>query len=144
MIKAGIVEPSDSPYAAPIVLIKKKDQSLRVCVDYRGLNKEIVFDPVPMPRMYEVINTVYKVKYISKLDLTKGYWQVPLDLESRRKSIFTTPSWQYQFTFTPVGMMNSGATFVRMLDKVLAGYTEFANSFIDDIGIFSDGWEYHI
>ena len=76
MIQAGIVEPPDSPYASPIVLINKKDQSLRVCVDYRGLNKETVFDPVPMPRMDEVLNTVYKAKYISKLDLTKGYWQV--------------------------------------------------------------------
>jgi hypothetical protein len=72
IIKAGIAEPPDSPYAAPIVLIKKKDQSLRICVDYRGLNKETVFDPVPMPRMDEVLNTVYKAKYISKLDLTKG------------------------------------------------------------------------
>ena len=57
MIKAGIVEPSDSPYAAPIVLIKKKDQSIRVCVDYRRLNKETVFDPVPMPRMDDVLNS---------------------------------------------------------------------------------------
>lgn len=122
MIKAGIVEPSDSPYAAPIVLIKKKDQSLRFCVDYRGLNKETVFDPVPMPRMDEVLNKVSKAKYISKLDLTKGYWQVPLDLESRRKSSFVAPSGQYQFTVTPFGMMNSGATFVCMMDKVLVGY----------------------
>ena len=73
MIKAGIVEPSASPYAPPpIVLIKKKDQSLRINVDYRGLNKETVFDPVLMSGMNEVLNTVYKAKYISKLDLTKG------------------------------------------------------------------------
>jgi hypothetical protein len=144
MIKAGIVEPHDSPYAPPIVLIKKKDQSLRFCVDYRGLNKETVFDPVPMPRMDKVLNKVSKAKYISKLDLTKGYWQVPLNLESRRKSSFVTPSGQYTFTVTPFGMMNSGATFVRMMDKVLAGYEEFADFFIDDIGIFSDCWEYHI
>ena len=69
---------------------------------------------------------------------------VILDLESRRKSSFFTPSGQYQFTVTPFGLMNSGATFVHMMDKVLAGYEEFADSFIDDIGIFSDGWEYHI
>jgi hypothetical protein len=67
-----------------------------------------------------------------------------LDLESRRKSSFFTPSGQYQFTVTPFGLMNSGATFVRMMDKVLAGYEEFTHSFIDDIGIFSDCWEYHI
>lgn len=63
MIKAGIIEPADSPYAALIVLIKKKDQSLRFCVDYRDLNKETVFDPVPMPRMDEALNKVRKAKY---------------------------------------------------------------------------------
>lgn len=144
MIKAGIIEPADSPYTAPIVLIKKKDQSLRFCVDYRDLNKETVFDPVPMPRMDEVLNKVSKAKYISKLDLFQDYWQVLPDLESRRKSSFFTPSVQYQFTVTPLGLMNSGATFVRMMDKVLAGYEEFTHSFIDDIGIFIDCWEYHI
>ena len=80
MLKSGIVEPSDSPYAAPIVLIKKKDQSLRICLDFRDLNKQTIFDPVLMPRMDEVLNKVSKARYISKLDLTKGYWQVPLDL----------------------------------------------------------------
>jgi hypothetical protein len=70
--------------------------------------------------------------YISKLDLAKGYWQVPLDLEIRRKSSIVTPSAQYQCTVTPFGMMNSGAAFVRMMDTVLAGYEEFTDSFIDD------------
>ena len=68
MLKAGIVEPSDSPYAAPIVLIKKKDQSLRICLDFRDLNKQTIFDPVSMPRMDEVLNKISKARYISKLD----------------------------------------------------------------------------
>ena len=144
MLKAGIVEPSDSPYAAPIVLIKKKDQSLRICLDFRDLNKQTIFDPVLMPRMDEVLNKVSKARYISKLDLTKGYWQVPLDLESRQKSAFITPFGHYQFTVMPFGMINSGATFVRMMDKVLEGFDEFADSFIYDIGIFSDTWEFHV
>lgn len=144
MLAAGIVEPSDSPYAAPIVLVKKKDNTIRFCVDYRDLNKQTIFDPVLMPRMDEVLNKVSRARYISKLDLTKGYWQVPLDSASRQKSAFITPFGHYQFTVAPFGMMNSGATFVRMMDKVLAGYDEFADSFIDDIGIFSDTWEYHI
>ncbi|CAC5404352.1 Transposon Ty3-I Gag-Pol polyprotein,Transposon Ty3-G Gag-Pol polyprotein [Mytilus coruscus] len=144
MLTAGIVEPSNSPYAFPIVLIKKKDNTLRFCVDYRDLNKQTIFDPILMPRMDEVLNKVSRAKYISKIDLTKGYWQVPLDKDSRQKSAFITPFGHYQFTVTPFGMMNSGATFVRMMDKVLAGYEDFADSFIDDIGIFSDTWEYHI
>jgi hypothetical protein len=94
--------------------------------------------------MDEVLNKVSKARYISKLDLTKGYWQVPLDLESRHKSAFITPFGHYQFTVMPFGMINSGATFVRMMDKVLEGFDEFADSFIDDIGIFSDTWEFHV
>ncbi|CAC5374159.1 Retrovirus-related Pol polyprotein from transposon 297,Retrovirus-related Pol polyprotein from transposon 17.6 [Mytilus coruscus] len=94
--------------------------------------------------MDEVLNKVSRAKYISKIDLTKGYLQVPLDKDSRQKSAFITPFGHYQFTVTPFGMMNSGATFVRMMDKVLAGYEDFADSFIDDIGIFSDTWGYHI
>jgi hypothetical protein len=97
-----------------------------------------------MPRMDEVLNKVSKARYISKLDLTKGYWQVPLDLESRQKSAFITHFGHYQFTVMPFGMINSGATFVRMMDKVLEGFDEFADSFIDDIGIFSDTWEFHV
>ena len=94
--------------------------------------------------MDEVLNKVSKARYISKMDLTKGYWQVPLDLESRQKSAFITPFGHYQFTVMPFGMINSGATFVRMMDKVLEGFDEFADSFIDDIGIFSDTWEFHV
>jgi hypothetical protein len=94
--------------------------------------------------MDEVLNKVSKARYISKLDLTKGYWQVPLDLESRWKSAFITPFGHYQFTVMPFGMINSGATLVHMMDKVLEGFDEFADSFIDDIGSFSDTWEFHV
>ena len=97
-----------------------------------------------MPRMDEVLNKVSKARYIGKLVLAKGYWQVPLDLESRQKSAFITPFGHYQFTVMPFGMINSGPTFVRMMDKVLEGFDEFADSFIDDIGIFSDTWEFHV
>jgi hypothetical protein len=79
MLKAGIVEGSDSPYAAPVVLVRKKDNTIRFCVDFRALNSETIFDPKPMPRMDEVLHRVSNAKYVSKIDMTKGYWQVPLD-----------------------------------------------------------------
>ena len=91
ILEAGIIEPSNSPFAAPIVLAKKKDASIRFCCDYRGLNALTVFDPEPMPRMDDLLNKVSKAKYISKLDLTKGYWQIPLDENAKRKSAFVTP-----------------------------------------------------
>ena len=77
MLKAGIVEGSDSPYAAPVVLVFHN--TIRFCVDFRALNSETIFDPKPMPRMDEVLHRVSNAKYVSKIDMTKGYWQVPLD-----------------------------------------------------------------
>ena len=144
MLKAGIIEPSDSPYAAPVVLVRKKDSSLRVCCDYRFLNSLTIFDPRPMPRMDEILNKVSAAKFISKLDLTKGYWQVPLDEDAKRKSAFVTPFGHFQFTVMPFGMVNAGATFVRMMNKILAGHEDYADSFIDDVGIFSENWAFHL
>ena len=97
MLKAGIVESSDSPYAAPVVLVRKKDNTIRFCVDFRALNSETILDPRPMPRMDEVLHRVSNAKYVSKIDMTKGYWQVPLDEDAKRKSAFVTPCEQYQF-----------------------------------------------
>jgi len=79
MLNLGIIEPTTSPYAAPIVVLKKKDSSLRVCVDYRELNKITEFDPRPMPRIYDVLLKIGKAKWVSKIDLTKGFYQLSLD-----------------------------------------------------------------
>ena len=78
MKHAGIIEPSQSPWAAPIVCVPKKDKTLRFCVDYRGLNSKTVFDPQPMPKIDDILNKLGKAKYLTKIDLTKGYWQIPL------------------------------------------------------------------
>jgi hypothetical protein len=82
--------------------------------------------------------------YIPAFNISSiSFLTLSLDLESRRKSAFITPYGHYQFIVMPFGMINSGATFIRMMDKVLEGFDEFADSFIDDIGIFSDTWEFH-
>ncbi|XP_062589077.1 uncharacterized protein LOC134250727 [Saccostrea cucullata] len=144
MKEMGIIEETESPYSAPIVLIKKNDDTLRFCVDYRDLNKVTVFDPRPMPRMDDILNKISRAKYISKLDLTKGYWQVPLDDEAKQKSAFVTPFGHFSFTVMPFGMVNAPATFVRLVSKVLEGHENYAEAFIDDIGVFSDSWEDHL
>ncbi|XP_065939476.1 uncharacterized protein [Magallana gigas] len=114
MMDLGIIEETDSPYSAPVVLIKKKDNSLRFCVDFRELNKITVFDPRPMPRIDAILNKISKAKFISKLDLTKGYWEVPLDDDAKRKSAFVTPFGHFSFTVMPFGMVNAPATFARL------------------------------
>ena len=140
----GIIEETDSPYSAPVVFIKKKDKTLRFCVDLRELNKETVFDPMPMPRMVDIFIKISKAKYISKLDLTKGYWQVPLDEDAKRKSAFVTPFGHFSFTVMPFRMVNAPSTFVRLVSKVFAGFEDFTGAFIDDIGIKSDIWAEHL
>ena len=144
MIESDIIEESNSPWAAPIVCVPKKDKTLRLCVDYRGLNSQTIFDPQPMPKIEEVINRLGKAKYLSKFDLTKGYWQIPLTEKAKEVSAFVTPFGHYQFKVLPFGMVNSAASFVRLIKKVLAGTEEFADSFIDDIIIFSDSWNLHL
>ena len=97
-----------------------------------------------MPRMDDLLNAVGKSKFVSKIDLKKGYWQIPLDEDTKQKSSFVTPMGQYRFTVMPFGMVNAPATFVRMMNKVLEGCSGFAESFIDDIGIYSQPWEEHL
>ena len=144
MKSAGIIENSQSPWAAPIVCVPKKDNTLRFCVDYRGLNSITLFDPQPMPKMDEVLNKLGKARFLSKIDLTKGYWQIPLSDEAKPLSAFVTPFGQYQFRVMPFGMINSGASFVRLMKRVLEGKEDFSDSFIDDIIIFSYEWNNHI
>jgi len=91
MLQQGIIEPSSSEWSAPIVLVKKKDGSLRLCVDYRRLNGVSKMDAYPMPRIDELIDRLGKSCFISTMDLTRGYWQVPVSKESRPKTAFATP-----------------------------------------------------
>ena len=97
MQKDGIIERSSSEWAFPIVLVNKKDGSLRVCVDYRRLNSIGETDAYPMPRVDNMIDALGKAKYITTLDLARGYWQVPVEEESRSRTAFTTPFGLFQF-----------------------------------------------
>ena len=143
MLEMGVVRPSTSPYASPIVMVKKKDGSNRVCVDFRKLNKITEVDPEPMTTAEDLFRRLSGKKYLSKIDLTKGYWQIPVAPEDVHKTAFVTPDGQYEFTRMPFGMVNSGATLVRGLRKILDGMPG-VGSYIDDIVIYSDSWEDHI
>ncbi len=91
MLSTGIIEPANSPYGSPIVMVKKRDNSWRFCVDYRKLNAKTIFDAHPMPRVDELIESVGRAKYISTIDLSKGYWQIKLDEDSKQKSAIVSP-----------------------------------------------------
>ena len=91
-----------------------------------------------MPKIDDINNRLGEAKFLSKIDLTKGYWQIPLAGQAKQLSAFVTPFGQYQFCVKPFGMINSGTSFVRMIRKVLQGKENFTDTFIDDIFIFSD------
>ena len=90
MINLDIVEPSESLYCSPVLIVKKKDNTNRFCIDFRTLNKITVFDAEPMPNIKEILTKIAGHKYISKLDLTKGYWQIPLIKNAKQHSFSNT------------------------------------------------------
>ena len=144
MEENGVIEPSCSEWASPIVVAKKKDGSIRLCIDYRKLNAATPMDAYPMPRVDELLDKIGGAKFISTLDLARGYWQVPVAEKDRAKTAFITPNGLYQFRVMPFGLNGAPATFQRMMDRVVRGLESFTADYIDDIAIFSDTWENHL
>ena len=136
MLSSEIIDPSTSEWSAPIVLMKKKDGSLRLlCVDYRRLNQVSVSDAYPMPRVDDLIDRVGGSSFISTFDLTCGYWQVPVADEDHLKTAFVTPFGLYQFNVMSFGLQGAPATFQRLMDHVIRGL-KFAAAYLDDLIFF--------
>ena len=144
MLAMGIIEPIVSPYASPVFALHKSDNKLRLITDLRSLNKVTEFDPYVMPRIDEILDEVTSARYITTLDLTKGFYQVPLDPATKHKSAFVTPFGQFCYNVLPFGMQNSSSTFQRLMDTVLDGCHGYARAYIDDICIYSETWDEHI
>ena len=117
----GLIRKSSSPYASPVVIVKKKDGSNRICVDYRKLNKVTISDPEPTKISEDLFQQLGKSSFFSKIDLSKGYWQIPVTEEDVFKTAFLTPDGAYEFLRMSFGMKNSGATLVRGMREVLLG-----------------------
>lgn len=143
MLEMGVIEPSDSPYASPIVIVKKSDGSNRFCIDFRRLNRVTVFDAEPIPNQDEIFSELSGSKYFSKVDLAKGYWQIPLAGDAKEKTAFRSPSGLYQFRVMPFGLVNAPATFSRLMRSLLKGIPQVHN-YLDDILIHTPTWDEHI
>ncbi|KAK3084178.1 hypothetical protein FSP39_009620 [Pinctada imbricata] len=143
MLKMDVIEQSTSDYASPVVLARKPDGSVRFCIDFRGLNKVYKFDAEPMPNTDELFGIISKSKYFSKIDLSKGFWQIELEKDSRPYTAFVTSEGLYQFKVMPFGLLTSPATFSRMMRKLLAGMPNVVN-FIDDILVHTETLEEHL
>ena len=144
MLSNGIIEPSTSEWSSPIVLVKKTDGTLRFCIDFCRLNSISEADAYPMPQIDNLIDCLGQAKYISTLDLTRGYWQVPLSENARAKTAFATQSGLYQFTVMPFGLKGAPATFQRLMDTVLQGLDNFAAAYLNDVIIHSNSWSDHL
>ena len=145
MLDTGVCSTSNSPWASPIVLIPKKDGSIRFCVDYRKLNSVTVRDVYPLPRIDDCLAALGGNKFFSTLDLVSGYWQLNVAEEDKEKTAFITPSGLYEFNVLPFGLTNAPATFQRYMDTVLAGLKwQCLLVYLDDICVYSNTFEKHL
>jgi len=146
MLEKEIIEPGDGPWSSPIVLAKKKDGTLRFCIDYRKLNDVTLKDAYPLPRIEDNLDTLSGSSWFSTLDLISGFWQVEMDDESRLKTAFSVGhGGLYQFRRMPFGLCNAPATFQRLMEKVLAGLQwQIAVLYIDDIVVFGSSVAEHL
>ena len=143
MLRNGIIEESQSQWSSPCVLVPKPDGTFRFCTDFRRVNAVTRSDSFPIPRVDDCIDQIGHSQYISKFDLLKGYWQVPLTEQAKEVSTFVTPDGLYQYTVMPFGMKNAPATYQRMINKVTSGL-KGCGAYIDDLVIYSDNWEQHL
>ena len=121
MYKDGIVQRSSSPYNAPIVMARKKDGSIRFCIDFRELNKATKVCKYPLTNPYSCFDELGKAFYFTSLDLASAYWSIPLVEQDKEKTAFTVHSGKYEFTVIPFGLTNTVATFCSLMDLVFAG-----------------------
>ena len=147
MQNAGVIQESQSPWASPVVLVRKRDGTLRFCVDYRNLNSVTKAGVFPLPRIDDLLDKLGAAKYFTTLDLAAGYWQIKMEKCSQEKTAFITHQGLYEFNVMPFGVINAPAVFQRLMQRVLMNLKaseEFVSVYLDDIIIFSKTLQDHL
>jgi transposase InsO family protein len=144
LVTSGFIRPSKSSFGAPILFVKKKDGTMRMCIDYRDLNRITVKNRYPLPRFDELFDRLKGAKYFSKIDLRSGYHQVRIHPDDIHKTAFRSRYGHYEFLVLPFGLTNAPATFMHLMQSIFGPHLDsFVIVFLDDILIFSKSLNEH-
>ena len=142
MLQYNIIQESESPWCSPVVLVRKKNGKIRFCVDYRKLNQVTRRDSFPMPRIDDTLDWLEKARWFTTLDLTAGYWQIPMDDRDKEKTAFRTRKGLFEFNTMPFGLVNAPATFQRMMQGAMDALIGKTTSvYLDDIMTISETFD---
>ena len=145
LLEKGFIQPSSSPWGAPILFVNKNDGGFRLCVDYRALNKVTIKNSYPLPRIDYIFDRLMGAKFFTKIDLRSGYHQIRLDPESIPKTAFRTRYGLFEFTVLPFGLTNAPSTFMALMNDIFHEYLDiFVIIYLDDILIYSSTLEEHL
>ena len=145
LLDSKVIRESSSPYASPIVLVKKKTGELRMCVDYRQLNAKTRKDAYPLPRIEESLDGLCGAQWFSTIDLASGYHQVPVAEADKAKTAFCTPFGLFEFERMPFGLCNAPGTFQRLMERIFGDQSlQSVLLYLDDVIVFSTSVEQHL
>ena len=144
LLSKEYIRPSKSPWASPMVTVRKPDGSARLCVDFKAINRVTQAAPFYMPRVEEVLESVGKARCISKIDLTKGYYQVPMSQEDIPKTAFTCHKGRFEFLRMPFGVKNAPSVFQELMQSIFKEDSHYCTPYMDDLIIFSPCWGDHV